>query len=92
MLIIKLQQDLYSEPVVRKALYWCSEESGWTLQQQEADWLICVQNPTEFFEELLHKHLNDFLLREKLDVQTRSLREDIIKASLQAVILNVRSA
>ena len=91
MLIIKLQQNLYSELVVRKALYWCSPEAGWTLAQQDSHWLVCVANPGNSFEETLHKHLNDFILREKLDVKTRSLREEIIKASLQAVILNVRT-
>ncbi len=90
MLLIKLQRAFYSELVVRKALYWCSSESGWTLQLQDDHWLICVKTPTCSFEEILHKHLNDFLLREKLDKKTRSLREEIIKASLQAVVLNVR--
>lgn len=86
---IKLPLLQFSEQVIRKALYWCSSEAGWTLHQQASEWLIRVQEPTDSFEELLHKHLNDFVLREKLDHKTGALRSEIIKASLQAVVRNV---
>ena len=92
MIIIKLAQDRYSESVVRKSLYWCDPEALWTLDSHEGFWVISVEQPTPSFEASLHKHLNDFLLRERLDVQTRPLREELINASLQAVIRNVSKA
>ena len=92
MIIIKLPQDSYSETVVRKSLYWCDPEALWTLEPHEGHWVISVQQPASRFEAVLHKHLNDFLLRERLDTQTRSLREELINASLCAVVLNVSKA
>lgn len=92
MIIIKLLQDSYSEVVVRKSLYWCDPEALWTLEPCEGYWVISVENPAPTFEASLHKHLNDFLLRERLDLRTGSLRDDLIKASLLAVMANVSNA
>lgn len=86
MIIIKLPQDSYSETVVRKSLYWCDPEALWTLEPHEGHWVISVEQPTPTFEADLHKHLNDFLLRERLDAQARSLREELINVSLHAVL------
>ena len=92
MLIIRLPHVSYGEIVVRKALYWCDPFSMWILESHEENWVISVKQPDTNFEATLHKHLNDFLLRERLDVQTRSLREELISASLRAVMLNVSKA
>lgn len=90
MLIIRLPKVSYTEIVVRKALYWCDPSSMWILEAHEENWVISVEQPAMNFEAILHKHLNDFLLRERLDIQTRSLREELISASLHAVMLNVK--
>lgn len=92
MLIIRLSQDNYSEAVLRKSLYWSDPDTSWMLGVHEGFWVISVEEPVQSFEATLHRYLNDFLLREKLDVRTRSLREDLIKASLHAVMLNVSKA
>ena len=92
MIIIKLPQDYYSETVVRKSLYWCDPSISWTLEAREGHWVVSVEQPAPTFETTLHKILNDFLLRERLDAQTRSLREELIKASLHAVMRNVSKA
>lgn len=76
MLIIKLPQDHYSETVVRKSLYWCEPDSNWTLTLEEGNWVISVTESDASFGSILHKHLNDFLLHEKLSIETRSLREN----------------
>jgi His-Xaa-Ser system protein HxsD len=89
MLIIKLTKDSHSEAVVRKSLYWCDPEHLWTLESLDNEWVISVKQPASNFECTLHKHLNDFLLRERLDAKTLSIRDDLIHASLQAVIRNV---
>lgn len=89
MIIIKLPKSQYSEIVVRKSLYWIDPNQLWTLTSEERDWAISVKAPSQNFEALLHHHLNDFLLRERLDVQTQALRQAMISASLQAVMLNV---
>ncbi|RYY02291.1 MAG: His-Xaa-Ser system protein HxsD [Gammaproteobacteria bacterium] len=92
MLTLRLPQDYYSEVVVRKSLYWCDPDALWTLKAEEDQWVISVKQPAPTFEAVLHKHLNDFLLREKLDAKTRVLRDELISASLRAVMINVSKA
>jgi His-Xaa-Ser system protein HxsD len=89
MMIIKLPKTQYSEIVVRKSLYWIDPNELWTLTAEEEEWAISVKAPSQDFEALLHHHLNDFLLRERLDAKTQTLRHAMISASLQAVMLNV---
>lgn len=84
-LSIELSKVSYSEMVVRKALYWCSPFGEWTLHFNEQNWVINIGNPSASFEAELHRHLNDFILREKLDKKTAYLRDEIITAALKAV-------
>jgi His-Xaa-Ser system protein HxsD len=87
MLTLSISKIDYSEWVIRKSLYWCSPEGDWTLTSVDNMWIINVHNPSHGFEFTLHRHLNDFLLRERLDLKTGNLREAIIKTSLSAVLL-----
>ena len=80
---------MYSELTIRKSLYWCSPEGHWTLKTHETEWLIEVQNPSDLFEPTLHRHLNDFHLREQLDKKTLVKRQEIIEAALNAVSSSV---
>lgn len=77
--------EMYSELTIRKSLYWCSPEGNWTLRASENEWLIEVQTSSNLFESTLHRHLNDFHLRERLDNKTLIKRQQIIEAALNAV-------
>lgn len=89
-MLIKLSKLEYSEWVVRKSLYWCAPEGDWILISEDGAWMISVTKPSSNFESMLHRHLNDFLLREKLDLKTGHFREAIIKTSLSAVLLQLQ--
>ena len=78
-----------SETVLRKALYWCSPFGAWTLQNNKDSWVINVTDPSPEFEFNLHRHINDFVLREKIDSETGSLRQKIIVAALKGVLKHV---
>lgn len=84
-LTVELSKTSYSEMVVRKALYWCSPFGEWTLHSNEQNWIINIGNPAASFEAELHRHLNDFILRENLEKKTAYLRDEIISAALKAV-------
>ena len=89
MSVIKLPKNKYSESVVRKALYWCSEYGAWVIEEDKDKWIIkCDENNTLFVENL-NRHLNDFLLREELEKQTGDIRRQIIDSALKAVLNHV---
>ena len=78
---IRLPKHDYSESVVRKALYWASEIGEWQLEHDGNDWIITLDSDSEGVTDL-HRILNDFILREKLDAKTADLRDDVIRAAM----------
>ena len=79
--MINLLKARYSENVVRKALYWISEQCGATIKETDEFWLIALDADDCAFE--LQRLLNDFLLREKHDVVTKNMRLAIVSAALK---------
>ena len=66
---IRLPKHDYSESVVRKALYWASEIGEWQMERDGNDWVITLDSDSQGVTDL-HRILNDFILREKLDAKT----------------------
>jgi His-Xaa-Ser system protein HxsD len=84
---IKLKKDKFSENVVRKSLYWLSEKCKWRLNESHDSWEVIFENSPDGEEHSfeLHRLLNDFLLREKLDIETGDLRKKIVSSSLRKI-------
>lgn len=82
--IIVFEKDKYTEDVIRKSLYWLSEKCKWKLCDCSSTWEIEIQDSEDLDSNIFdfHRLLNDFLLREKLDKETGSLRKKVISASL----------
>lgn len=69
-----------SEPVLRKALYWLSEQTDWQLDDAGEEFQVTLSSPEAAAE--LHRLVNDFVLRETLDRKTGQARERVIAAAL----------
>ena len=86
---IELSKELYSENVMRKSLYWLSEYAKWKLSEDQENWKIQILSDKElssdFLECKLHDLLNDFKIREKIDYQSRGLREKVILKALEKI-------
>lgn len=86
---LDLLKATYSEQVIRKALYWCSEYGLWSLSENDTHWQIRYEPNAVNFYEQLHRHLNDFKLRELLDKRTGQLRYKIVDSALAAILKHV---
>ncbi len=90
MVTIKLEKSNYSESVIRKSLYWLSEVSDWQLQEDSTSWdvmLNTISDEQKFtIISELHRLMNDFILREKLDNDTLGMRNQIVVAALQGLM------
>ena len=84
---VYVASDDYSELIVRKSLYWCSPLGNWILRKEQECWEILYSDDASDFEASLYRHLNDFKLREMLDKNTAHLRQQIIVAALNAVLV-----
>lgn len=80
---VTLAKNLYSEEVIRKALYWLSPTTRWTLDCNRQSWIVRIEDGDEATEPELHRLLNDFVLREKISGSTDHLRLAAIKAALR---------
>lgn len=77
---LQLSKNEYSEIVIRRALYWLSRDGNWTLQETAESWVVELEDAdlVRNLEFALVRNLNDELLREKIDIQTRGLKKSII--------------
>ncbi|WP_272521183.1 His-Xaa-Ser system protein HxsD [Providencia sp. PROV202] len=83
-LAILNKQD-YSLPVVRQALYWMSEFSEWTIDDRENELAITFVDNNEEILFKFYQLLNDYSLREKIDIKTRHTRNSIINKVLASL-------
>ena len=82
---MRLLKKQYSESVIRKSLYWLSDEFSWELDEDEDAWIICFELDSQAAAYELNRLLNDFLLREQLDQQTGAERQAVILSALKRI-------
>ena len=71
------EKSQFDELVVRRALYWLSAHCEWTLDEDERSWIVHYEDGLEL-RPILHRLVNDQILRQKLDNATQNLRERLI--------------
>lgn len=81
----EVNENEYSEWVIRNSLYWMSEVTQWKLNKSEGFFKIELSNDSEEVVFRFHRLLNDFYLRSQLLEKTANLRYDIIKKSLLSI-------
>ncbi|MFC1333184.1 MAG: His-Xaa-Ser system protein HxsD [gamma proteobacterium symbiont of Clathrolucina costata] len=81
----EFNRDDYSEQVIRKALYWLSETCEWSLGEEGSDWIVRVKGDVDNAEFELSRLLNDFKLREQLDIETKGMRKELIRSALHGI-------
>lgn len=81
----EVNENEYSEWVIRNSLYWMSEVTQWKLNKSEGFFKIELSNDSEEVVFRFHRLLNDFSLRSQLLEKTANLRYDIIKKSLSSI-------
>lgn len=87
-----LSKDNYTENVIRKSLYWMSEYTEWSMNENEKYWIIQFFNhdtSSNRVESIFDRILNDFTLREILDKSTKNMRLKIVSAALNKLAENV---
>ncbi|MEM7862277.1 His-Xaa-Ser system protein HxsD [Morganella morganii] len=85
MKIVMLDKKKYSESVIRQSLYWVSSESAWNLKESNDFFEVTLKNSNEGLIFTFERLLNDYLLREKAERQTKLIRESIINKVLMSI-------
>ena len=83
---INFNKENLSSMVLRKALYWLDDECSWTMQETSSEWhieLLCDELQLKHYEGIVHQLVNDYALREQINLQTDDLKRAIIIKSLK---------
>lgn len=74
-----------SEWVLRNSLYWMSAVTRWKLDEDELNWIVSFESFNDEVKFEFQRLLNDYKLREKLQVQTGHARTSIIDSVLRSI-------
>lgn len=80
--VTSLDKSRYSEWVIRNSLYWLTAVSTWKLEETATHWEITLGKSGSESEQELSRLLNDYVLRERLMLQTDSIRQSIATSVL----------
>ncbi|HHR6027878.1 TPA: His-Xaa-Ser system protein HxsD [Providencia alcalifaciens] len=83
-LVILNKQD-YSLLVVRQALYWMNEVSEWAIEDREKELAVTFVDNNDSTLYGFYQLLNDYSLREQIDIKTRHVRSSIINKVLASL-------
>lgn len=78
-------KTIYSEWVLRNSLYWMSPVVRWKLKEDAQNWFVSFENWNDEVEFEFERLLNDYKLREKLQVHTGQVRTSIIDNVLRSI-------
>lgn len=81
-----IRKNTCDELIIRKALYWLSKECEWVLDETDMNWIVKYDSE-ENLEPLINRLINDQILRNNIDRNTKHLREKII----HKVLLDISS-
>jgi len=84
-LILHYSKSSISELALRKALYWITDSSAWSLNDLGDLWevLFEVDDADKKIKYKFERLLNDYVLREILDRHTNDLKQAIVRKSLK---------
>ncbi|EOY6715959.1 TPA: His-Xaa-Ser system protein HxsD [Proteus mirabilis] len=82
---IILDKSIYSQWVIRNSLYWMSIYSNWLLEETDEQWKITFKNNDESVLFEFNKLLNDYILREIIELKTGKFRESVINKVLASM-------
>lgn len=74
-----------SEWVIRNSLYWMTTYTRWELDEDETNWYIYFDSFNEEINFEFERLVNDFQLRESLQMQTGNIRNSIINNVLKSI-------
>lgn len=82
---IILDKAIYSQWVIRNSLYWMPIYSNWLLEETDEQWKITFKNNDESVLFEFNKLLNDYILREIIELKTGKFRESVINKVLASM-------
>lgn len=87
---IKLQKSVYPIEAIRNTIYWFSEELAIILSEEDDFFVV---NSSDFHDlniKKFLKSLNDFSLREQINLETKDIKNLVISKAFYPELINFK--
>ncbi|MDK7736198.1 His-Xaa-Ser system protein HxsD [Providencia stuartii] len=82
---LTLQKEQYSISVIRQSLYWMTSITEWTLTEKDTTYEVSFKDCNDDTLFQFNRLLNDYTLREQIDIKTRDIRSSIMSKVLASI-------
>lgn len=82
---ISIDKKCHSILVVRQALYWLSGMTEWSLDEKDKYWEVTFRESNDDILFNFNRLLNDYELREQIELKTKDIRISIINKVLASL-------
>ncbi|MER5038869.1 His-Xaa-Ser system protein HxsD [Providencia stuartii] len=82
---LTLQKEQYSISVIRQSLYWMTSITEWTLTEKDTTYEVSFKDCNDDALFQFNRLLNDYTLREQIDIKTRDIRRSIMSKVLASI-------
>ncbi|EQA6335854.1 His-Xaa-Ser system protein HxsD [Providencia stuartii] len=82
---LTLQKEQYSISVIRQSLYWMTSITEWTLTEKDTTYEVSFKDCNDDALFKFNRLLNDYTLREQIDIKTRDIRSSIMSKVLASI-------
>jgi len=87
---IELDKKTYPIEAVRNTIYWFSEELSILLSEREEIFIISSDDFDEHSKRRFIKSLNDFALREQINLETKDIKNLVISKAFYPDLINFK--
>lgn len=88
--MIRLPKKTYSIKSIKDTIYWMSKDYPIILDEEDQAYLIICDNEFESFKKDFLMKLNDFELRNEIEVQTREIKSLVTAKAFYPDLVNFK--
>jgi His-Xaa-Ser system protein HxsD len=88
--MIKLPKKTYSLKSIRDTIYWLSKDYSILLDEEEHHFQIHCDNEPEYFRQNFLMKLNDFELRNEINIQTAEIKSLVTAKAFYPDLVNFK--
>ena len=87
---IKLQKNIYPIEAIRNTIYWLSVELAILLSEENDFYIVSSDDFNEVNLKKFLKSLNDFSLREQINLETKDIKNLVISKAFYPDLINFK--
>jgi His-Xaa-Ser system protein HxsD len=87
---IQLSKRLYPIEAIRNAIYWFSNDLSILISENENYFIVTSDDFDESQKKLFIKSLNDFSLREQINLETKDIKNLVISKAFYPDLINFK--